>query len=200
MRTRMLYSIIFAALLPVTLNAQSSTGQSNSNAGGNANMNAQSRIDAAMQTAVKAHIPATLLQSKVREGEAKHVPQQRIATAVEARLEALMDAQEAMQNARIRNTSESELAVAADAVQAGVSGNALVKVYRSSPPERRVVAVAVLADLVRLGQNSDQALARVTGALASNVALANLQAEVASQLRLGGLTSTLDASGIVKIQ
>ncbi|HUP89736.1 MAG TPA: hypothetical protein VM100_10305 [Longimicrobiales bacterium] len=198
MKTRLIYSMVLAALVPMTLNAQNATGQSNSNA--NTNANSQTRIDAAIQTAAKAHIPASLLQSKVREGEAKHVPQQRIAAAVEARLEALMDAQEAMQSAKIQGTSDSELAVAADAIQAGVSGNALVKVYRNSPSERRVVAVAVLADLVRLGQSSDQALARVSGAVSSNVALANLQAEVASQLRLGGLSSTLDATGIVKIQ
>jgi hypothetical protein len=58
----------------------------------------------------------------------------------------------------------------------------------------------VLADLVRLGQSSEPALARVTNALISNSALANLQAEVASQLRLGGLTSTLDAAGILRVK
>ena len=92
------------------------------------------------------------------------------------------------------------MAIAADALQAGVSKTVLIRTLRSAPEERRVVAVAVVADLVRLGSQSDQAFARVNTALSSSVALANLQAEVASQLRLGGLTSTLDASGILNIR
>jgi hypothetical protein len=71
----------------------------------------------------------------------------------------------------------------------------VVQISREAPAERRAVAVAVLADLVRLGQSSEQALARVSGAVLSSAALASLHAEVASQLRLGGLSSTLDATG-----
>ena len=204
--------------VPVAVNAQTSgsvnaTAAATANAGASAvtsgsttstqaqqQSSAQARIDAAMQAAAKAKIPASLVQSKVAEGEAKHVPPQRIATAVEARVEALIDASEAIGRAKAESASESELSVSADAIQAGVSQKALVKVYRDAPAERRVIAVAVLTDLVRIGSSSEQALARVSGALASNVALANLQAEVASQLHLGGLSSTLDATGIVKIK
>jgi hypothetical protein len=160
----------------------------------------QARIDAAMQAAARANIPTALLESKVAEGEAKRVPAERIALAVEARLQALMHASETMGRANINAATQGELAVAADALQAGVSEDALIKVSRSAAPERRVVAVAVLADLVRLGQGSEPALARVNAALSSTASLANLQAEVASQLRLGGLSSTLDAAGIVRIK
>jgi hypothetical protein len=160
----------------------------------------KARIEAAVQAAVRANVPASLLESKIAEGEAKHVPEERIATAVEARARALIDASHTMSNANIEAQSAGELAIAADALQAGVSKNVLIKTYRSAPAERRIVAVAVVADLVRLGTQSDQAFARVNKVLGSSVALANLQAEVASQLRLGGLSSTLDASGILRLK
>ncbi|NUQ12896.1 MAG: hypothetical protein HUU26_11340, partial [Gemmatimonadaceae bacterium] len=76
---------------------------------------------------------------------------------------------------------------------------AVVRVSREAPPERRTVAIAVLADLVRLGQASDRATMRVTSALSTNAALAELHAEVVSQLRLNGLSSTLEGTGIIRI-
>lgn len=188
-------------IAPMALHAQSAAARSETQAQAQSQTSTpNARIDAAMRTAAKAKIPTTLLESKVAEGEAKHVPPQRIATAVEARLEALVDASDAMNRAKIESRTEGELAVAADALQAGVSEKALIKIYRSAPAERRVVAVAVLTDLVRLGQDSEPAFARVNSTLKSSVALANLQAEVASQLRLGGLGSTLDATGIIRIK
>jgi hypothetical protein len=152
-----------------------------------------------MQAAAKAEVPASLLESKVREGEAKRVPQERIAMAVEARLEALVKASNIMKRANVEARSDSEFAVAADALQAGVSEKALIQTYKGASADTRVVAVAVLTDLVRLGNNSETAFARVNSTFGSTVALANLQAEVASKLRLGGLNSTLDATGIVRI-
>ena len=173
MNSRLIYSTLFAlALLPATLSAQSSSSS-------------EARIQAAMNAAARARIPAVLLQSKVDEGEAKNVPQERIAAAVEARLQALVRASEAMKRADIETTSHSELAVTADAIEAGVSESALVKISRNTPPERRAVAVATLSGLVQLGHASEQALARVSAVAGSNAALANLQAQVASQLQLG---------------
>lgn len=159
----------------------------------------QARIDAAMQAAAEANIPTELIKSKVAEGEAKRVPPERIATAVEARVTSLVRASETMKRADVEVRSAGELSVAADALDAGVSEGTLIRLTREAPAERRTVAVAVLADLVRLGNASDRALMRVSAALSSSAALANLHAEVASQLRLGGLTSTLDAAGIIRI-
>jgi hypothetical protein len=160
----------------------------------------QARIDAALNAAAEANVPTSLLSSKVAEGQAKHVPPDRIANAVETRLKSLLRASSAMDRANVEMGSAAELAVSADALEAGVSENALIKLSKNAPDERRVVAVAVLADLVRLGQSSDAALSRVTSALVTSTALANLNAQVASQLRLGGLTSTLDAAGLIRIQ
>lgn len=198
MNHRMYIAAAALVLVPMTLSAQSAQGEAQSRA--NANARAQTRIEAAMQAGARARIPSSLLESKVREGEAKQVPQERIATAVEARLEALINAQQAMNRARIEGASESELAVASDALQAGVSERALVNVYRDAPAERRVVAVAVLTDLVRLGNGSETALARVSAAVRSNAGLANLHAEVASRMRRGGLGTTLEANGIVRVR
>ena len=168
----------------------------------------QARIDLAMESAAEAGVPVSLLASKVSEGEAKGVPPERIATAVETRLAALIRASGTLDRAGIAAQSASELSVTVDALEAGVSEAALVEVSQSSPPERRVVAIAVLADLVRLGNEPGSSAARVNAALGTNASLANLsaevsahaalmnlQAEVASQLRLEGLGSILDELG-----
>ncbi|HEX6308725.1 MAG TPA: hypothetical protein VFZ69_11085 [Longimicrobiales bacterium] len=160
----------------------------------------QSRIDAALETALSAGIPQTLIESKVAEGKAKGVAPERIAAAVEARLAGLLRAADALTRANVQAQSAGELAVTADALEAGVSESAVVSISRDAPAERRAVAVAVLADLVRLGHANDKAFARVNAALSSSASLANLHAEVASQLRLGGMRSTLDAAGIVRVR
>jgi hypothetical protein len=159
----------------------------------------RARIDAALSAAAEAKIPAELIKSKVAEGEAKRVPPERIATAVEARVKSLVRASETMKRADVEVQNSGELAVAADALDAGVSESALVTISRETPPDRRTVAMAVLADLVLLGNASDRALTRVSAAVRSNAALANLHAEVASQLRAGGMKSTLEATGIIRI-
>ena len=200
MNTKLIYSMIVAgALIPASLRAQNATATTQAQAEAQART-PKARIDAAMHAAARARIPAALLQSKVAEGEAKNVPQERIAAAVEARLQALVRASETLQRADIEGASQSELAVSADALEAGVSQNALIKVTRSAPAERRAVAIATLSGLVQLGHPSDHALARVTAVLGSNAALANLQAEVASQLQVGGgVNSTVNGTGIIRI-
>lgn len=199
MKVRFLIAAL--ALAPLTVTAQTTDVRSTTRAQGQAQAgSAQARIDAAMEAAAQANVPTSLLASKVAEGRAKNVPQERIATAVEARLRSLVRASSALKRADVEAGSAAELAVSADALEAGVSENALIRVSRSAPDDRRVVAVAVLADLVRLGQSSESALARVNAAVTTSAALANLNAEVSAQLRLGGLNSTLDAGGILRIQ
>jgi hypothetical protein len=142
----------------------------------------QARIDAAIEAAARAAIPVSLLASKIAEGEAKRVPRERIAAAVEARLAALVRASGMLGRAEIEAQSAGELALIADALEAGVSESVVLRTLRSAAGERRVVAIAVLADLVRLGQGSEPAFVQVNAALRTNAALANLQAEVASRL------------------
>jgi hypothetical protein len=112
---------------------------------------------------------------------------ERIAAAVEKRLEALTKAREAMIQARLENTTEGELSVAADAVQGGVSQTALATISQSAPQDRRAVAIAVLTDLVVLGHASERAVAQVQSALARGPeALANLRAESAAGVQANG--------------
>jgi len=201
MKIRMLSAMAALAFSPAILAAQTAGASSATQSQGQAQTRAaQVRIDAALHAAAQADIPTSLLSSKVAEGQAKHVPPDRIANAVEARLKSLTRASAALTRADAGTQSAAELSVSADALEAGVSENALIQLSRSAPDDRRVVAVAVLADLVRLGQSSESALARVSTAVTTSTALANLNAEVASQLRLGGLGSTLDALGILRIQ
>ena len=200
MKYRILTTMIALASAPAMVAAQNSDMHATAQAQAQAQATTpQARIDAALHAAAEADIPTSLLSSKVAEGQAKHVPPERIANAVEARLKSLVRASAALHSADVKMGSAAELAVAADALEAGVSENALVRLCRSAPEERRVIAVAVLADLVRLGQSSESALARVNTAVTTSAALANLNAEVASQLRLGGLTSTLDAAGVLRV-
>ncbi len=169
-------ALSLAALLvasPAALAAQDSTSTSGS-------ASADARVTATLDHAMSAGIPVTLLQRKVDEGKAKGVPMDRIAIAVENRLTALTRARDAMLSAGITHTTEGQLSVTADAVQAGVSQAALVAVGRSAPEERRTVAIAVLTQLVASGQLPDQAVAHVQAAIARGPeALANLGASAA---------------------
>jgi hypothetical protein len=170
MRTKMLCLAAALICAPAALLAQDSTAS--------AAATGSARIDAALASAVKAGVPASLLERKVAEGKAKGVPTERIAAAVEKRLAALTEAHDALIQAGLKSTTEGELSVAADAVQAGVSQSALVAISKHAPDDSRAVAIAVLGDLVALGHASDQAVARVEGALAKGPeALANLSAE-----------------------
>jgi hypothetical protein len=174
MRTMTLYLAAALICAPAALLAQDSTASAPSGA--------DARIDAALESAVNAGIPVSLLERKVAEGKAKGVPMERIATAVQKRLDGLMQARDAMTKAGLASTTEGELSVAADAVQAGVSQSALVAISQRAPGDSRAVAIAVLTDLVALGHASDQALVRVEGALDRGPeALANLSAESAGQ-------------------
>lgn len=199
--TKATMAVLVPAMLmvPTVLRAQSGVAAQGHAQGQAQVQTPQARIDAALSAAAKANVPVELVRNKIAEGEAKHVPQERIATAVEARVTSLTRASETMKHAGVTSSSAGELAVTADALDAGVSENAVVRVTRETSPERRTVAIAVLADLVRLGTTSDRALARVSSAVTSTAALANLRAEVASQLTAGGLSSTLDAVGSIRV-
>lgn len=188
--------ILMLAFAPAAVQAQSTTASGAASAAAQATT-PQARIDAAMQTAVEAGIPASLLESKVSEGKAKGVAMERIAAAVEARLEGLTRAQNALQKAGVGAYSEGELLVASEALSAGVSENALIAVTTKAPAERRAVATAVLTDLVRLGYDEGAASARLDGALSSGPeALVNLRAEAAASLRARGLISTDIGAGL----
>ncbi|MGH7513049.1 MAG: hypothetical protein ACREOQ_09015 [Gemmatimonadales bacterium] len=172
MRTTTMYLAAALLVAPAALIAQDSTASKPSGP--------QARIDAALTAAASAGVPTSLLERKVAEGEAKGVPMDRIAAAVEQRLQALTQAHDALVKAGLQSTTEGELSVAADAVQGGVSQSALVAISQRAPDQSRAVAIAVLTDLVALGHASDQALARVEGALTRGPeALANLSAEAA---------------------
>lgn len=155
------------------------------------------RIAATMAAAAEARIPTSLLESKVREGRSKGVPADRVATAVEARFQALVRARDALQKGGAEAVTEGQLLVASEALRAGVSETALLRVTREAPSERRAVATAVLTDLVRLGYGSDAAMGRVEASLSSGPdALVNLRAEAAASLRARGLLSTEVVGGV----
>lgn len=200
MKARKIFSLLFlSAFVPALAQAQTATADATSQA---QVRSPQARIDAALHASARAGIPTALLESKIAEGKAKGVPQDRVAAAVEARLQGLMRASAALERAGVEVASQSVLAVSADALEAGVTENALVKISRGAPEERRAVAVATLTGLVQLGHASEVALARVSAALGSNAALANLQADVASQLQANAGRGSVNgnAAGLIRIK
>src|SRR4030095_12330423 len=84
----------------------------------------EARIGVALTRAQEVGIPISLLESKRAEGKAKGVPMDRIAAAVEVRLQYL----ERARNAMSRGTTDLDaalLSVGADALSVGVSETAL---------------------------------------------------------------------------
>jgi hypothetical protein len=150
------------------------------------------RIQAARQRAGQVGIPVALLDTKVAEGHAKGVPADRIAAAVERRLASLERARAAMTaGARVPMTG-ADLNVGADALEAGVDPGVLGRLARTAAADRRAVAIAVLSELVSQGLSSEQALARVTAALARGPeALRQLPGEA----KAGGASPNASATG-----
>lgn len=136
-------------------------------AGGLAAQTPADRIATALEQAAEAGVPVALLESKIAEGRAKGVPVAGIAAAVEQRLVALRQAQALMSASDDPEdaVSEGDLSLGADALLAGVDGEAVAEVARNAPRERLGVAMAVLTELVQLGVDSPNALDRVMTAL-----------------------------------
>ena len=123
----------------------------------------QERIDTALARAQEAGVPVALLESKIAEGKAKGVSLDRIAAAVARREAALERASQALESRE--RASAAELAVAADAVESGVSEAVLRTISETAPRDRRAVAIAALTQLVELGHVPETALAQVMDAL-----------------------------------
>ena len=102
-------AVTIVALVPGALGAQATaTAQAQAQSEATAQTTAQAqaktpraRIDAALSTAAEARIPVSLLKSKVAEGEAKHVSEERIAGAVEARHRTLLRASSTLARADV---------------------------------------------------------------------------------------------------
>jgi hypothetical protein len=158
---------------------------------GQAEGSAEARIQAAMQRARSAGLPVELLESKVNEGHAKNVPHARIAAAVEQRLESLTRARAVMRGAPELTTTD--LSVGADALEAGVGEGVLASLSRSARADQRAAAVAVLTQLVRVGEAPAVALDRVDRALRQGpAALQRLSAEAAARQRRRGPPEEMD--------
>ncbi|HEX6308653.1 MAG TPA: hypothetical protein VFZ69_10725 [Longimicrobiales bacterium] len=138
----------------------------------------QERLDAVRARALAAGIPLSLIEAKIAEGRAKGVSPDRLAAAIERREATLEKAWSAM--GRSEDVQPAELSVAGDAIGAGVSEAVLAKLAEVSAGDRRAVAIAALTQLVAAGHASQEALDRVTEALArGGDALANLPAQAA---------------------
>jgi hypothetical protein len=173
MRRSIFLSLAVAALVPSLAAAQ----------------DAQQRISEARARVLQAGIPTELLDSKIAEGRAKGVPMDRIALVVDQRANALLQARETLRGADPRGAepAAADIGVAADAMQAGVSPVVLTAIAELAPSDRRAVAIAALTELMRLGYASEEALARVSQALARGPeALMSLPAQAAGAAQRRG--------------
>ncbi|HEX8694861.1 MAG TPA: hypothetical protein VF746_20710 [Longimicrobium sp.] len=156
----------------------------------------EQRIQAARRQAEQSGIPVSLLDGKVAEGRAKGVPMDRIATAVQRRLESLARARAAMTSAGRVTLSAEDLSVGADALEQGVEPRALGRLAAAAPGDRRAVAIAVLTQLVAEGMASERALEAVTAALARGPdALRQLPGEAAAAAARRGPPDVRGQSG-----
>lgn len=141
-----------------------------------AGQSAEERIQNALDQAEEAGIPTSLLESKVAEGRAKGVPMDRIADAVQRRLQGLDRAREALAN--VPNVDGGDLDVGADALESGVSAAVLSELAETAPGDQRAAAIAALGYLVEAEMAPPQALERVREALSRGPqALQNLPAQ-----------------------
>lgn len=126
----------------------------------------QQRLASALERARAAGLPVELLESKIAEGHAKNVPLHRIAFAVEQRATAMGRAAEVL-GATLPDAPvpPADIAVGADALQAGVDEAALARVAGSAGHERRTVAIAALGQLVAGGVLPDEAIRRIEAAM-----------------------------------
>lgn len=152
------------------------------------------RVDAALERAQEAGVPVELLESKIAEGRAKGIPMERIAQAVENRLAVLQGVRERI--GERWEFSGSELGVAADAAQSGVSEEVLESIAANAPRDRRAVAIAALTQLVQLGERDEDALQRVMEALDRGPeALMELPAQAAEAAARRGPPDQLPGQG-----
>lgn len=144
--------------------------------GAAAQQDPQQRIASALDRARAGGLPVELLESKIAEGRAKGVPMDRIAFAVEQRATAMTRAADILGRALPSQSVASEdIAVGADALQAGVHEAVLARIAGTAGPDRRTVAIAALAHLVAAGAVPEEALRRVEAAMArGDQALMNL--------------------------
>lgn len=162
MNTRHLYVALFALVATY--------------GGAAAQQDPQQRIAAALDRARAGGLPVELLESKIAEGRAKGVAMDRIAFAVEQRATAMTRAAEVLAGALPGQALAGEdIAVGADALQAGVQAAVLARIAGAAGHQRRTVAIAALAQLVAAGTLPEEAVRRVEAAMArGDQALMNL--------------------------
>jgi hypothetical protein len=101
-----------------------------------------------------------------------------VVTALVRRLNRLFRAEAVLTGDDIPAPSLGDIAVAADALEAGVSEAALLEIQSTSPGDHRDVATEMLVTLVQLGHVPEDALARVKAGLDRGPeGLANLRSE-----------------------
>lgn len=170
---RIAMAALIATAMPVVVHAQANEA---ARARAGLDASAAARFDAAIARAEREDLPTESIVSKALEGIAKRVPPERIAFAVEQRLDLLVRARAALQPRRrdtgerdaqrdpqrereVRARTRAEVSAVADAMQRGVDDDAVRRLSADRRPDEPIsTSVHVLADLVQRGVPSDVAL------------------------------------------
>jgi hypothetical protein len=177
MKKTVLVGLMAVLLTPVGLQAQGAE-------------HAAERLQEAQARVLQAGIPAGLLESRISEGRAKGLTEERIAEIAERRAAGLLKAQEAIAG-NGRSSSEAELGAGAAALEAGANGEALRAVIQQARENDASVALSVLGELLNQGIPVGHAQERVAAAmLRGGDALANLPQQAAEARERRGRPET----------
>ena len=134
----------------------------------------ETRLDARTRAAVirvidsayAAGLPAEPLVSKALQGAAMHAPSERIVKAVEQLAQRLTVARSVLGEGALI----SELDAGAEALQAGVTPEALARLRKDRPGQQLTVALGVLADLIGSGVPTEAATTSVLALTKAGIA------------------------------
>lgn len=130
---------------------------------------ADARIVRALARLESAGIPNAALAERVQLGRARGVDALRIATAVERRAAAMLDARAALRTSA-GTPASALLELSADAIESGAQASQVAAVAHAFPGRERSRALLMLASLAADGRIGLDAVASVRGALNAAIA------------------------------
>ena len=209
--------VLFLVLTPALAAGQQAELQANASARASADVpataniestgdaSADARIDRSAARLEAAGITTTSLAERVQLGRARGVAAARIATAVESRAAALLEARDALRASAVAH-STSLLELSADAIESGAHASAVGTVAAGFRTEERPRALAVLGSLAADGRLGADVLASVRGALGTgasapvNSLAGGVDAGASTTTSAGGVAASVagSAAGTVR--
>lgn len=154
---------------------------------------ARDSIQAIVDSARAAHLPAEVLVDRALEGAERGIPSPRIVIAVRTLAGELRTARRALGD----RSDSDEVKAGAHALQAGAPATSLARLRAAGPRRRLTMAVTVLTDLVARhvpSPSATDAIVRLVKAKVSDSELRMYQRDVHSDIEHGGDPTTAAAT------